>query len=115
MAVINVEIDLTKVFASQIVLNKDNKRFICLDDLQGTHIYHNQNTKAVKLKVNVSNRKEASQYGHTHTVALSQTKEEREKNGVVYVGDGKEWQQTQQAAQATPVATGNDVVDDLPF
>lgn len=50
----------------------------------------------------VSERREVDKYGNTHSVAVSQSKEEREaKMPTVYVGNGKEWK-PQQPQQFTP-------------
>ncbi|MDR0658835.1 MAG: hypothetical protein LBG18_07895 [Mediterranea sp.] len=64
----------------------------------------------------LSERKETGKYGETHTLFVSQTKEEREAdNGVIYVGSGIEYAPkpvTQQDIANAPVADNN---DDLPF
>lgn len=42
------------------------------------------------LNLVIGRRKEVSEYGETHTVAISKTKEERElDDSVIYVGGGK--------------------------
>ena len=67
MSLINVRINLSKV-------DKDK-------------LYKGE--KGIYLDVVVAERKEASQYGQTHTVYMNPTKEEREKNAdKIYIGDG---------------------------
>ncbi|MDR0431179.1 MAG: hypothetical protein LBH58_11980 [Tannerellaceae bacterium] len=64
----------------------------------------------------LAERKETGKYGETHTLFVSQTKEEREVgNEVVYVGSGVEFAPkpvTHQDINNAPVADNN---DDLPF
>jgi hypothetical protein len=66
----------------------------------------------------VANRKEVSQYGETHTVFMSQDKDERAANlDKVYIGGGKEFTQavtpvTVETVETLPSAEN---LDDLPF
>ena len=60
-----------------------------------------------------ANRNGEDQFGNTHYVAISQTKEEREaKSPKVYLGNGKEFVFSDGPAPA-PANAGND--GDLPF
>lgn len=64
---------------------------ICLSDIPKDKIKLAANGKKY-INLAVAQRKEVSQYGETHTVFVSQDKEEREaKAEVVYVGGGKEF------------------------
>jgi len=110
MSLINIEIELDKVFSGQII-EKNNKRYVCLDDLKGSQIYQHPSKKITKLKLNVSDRKEVSQYGQTHNVSLGLSKDEREKKGTIYVGEGKAYVNNTQQATTTATAAN----EDLPF
>jgi len=69
------------------------------------------------LSIVVCKKKEADQFGNTHYIALSQSKEEREaKAARVYIGDGKEYilkavAPTVEDVENLPSASD----DDLPF
>jgi hypothetical protein len=88
---------------------------ICLSDLPKDKIKEAENGKKY-INLAVSNRKETGKYGETHTVFVSQTKEEREFNiPVQYVGFGREFAPkpvTVESVTSMPVA---DNTDDLPF
>jgi ABC-type Fe3+-citrate transport system substrate-binding protein len=93
---------------------------ICLSDLPKEKMTVGKNGKKY-INLVVDKRKEADQYGNTHTVYVNQTKEEREaKENKTYVGNGKEYlfnsqqstpQNTLQQSQPQPSNDG----DDLPF
>lgn len=89
---------------------------ICLSDIPKDKIKQASNNKKY-LNLVVAQRKEPSQYGETHTVFISQDKDEREaKKDKIYIGGGKEFVQT-----AAPVTTEDIEAmpamseDDLPF
>jgi hypothetical protein len=64
---------------------------ICLSDLPKDKIKKAGNGKKY-INLCVSSLREAGKYGDTHTVFVSQTKEEREaKTPVTFVGSGKEF------------------------
>jgi len=64
---------------------------ICLSDIPKERIVEAKNGKKY-LNFVVDERREVGQYGDTHTVYLSQSKEEREnKEKKVYIGSGKEY------------------------
>ena len=67
------------------------------------------------LNISIDRMKEPDKFGNTHTVYVSQTKEEREaKTPKVYIGKGKEFifeQRTDPAPQQAAPAPEND----LPF
>ena len=64
---------------------------ICLSDLPKEKIQTATNGKKY-INLVVDKRKEAGKYGETHTLYVSQSKEEREaKNDKKYVGSGKEY------------------------
>lgn len=68
-----------------IVLN------ICLSDLPKEAIHEGKNGKKY-INLVCDERKEIGQYGDTHSISLSQSKEEREaKTLKLYVGSGKEF------------------------
>lgn len=88
---------------------------ICLTDIPKEKIKQAQNGKKY-LNITVASRREADQYGNTHTVFVSQTKEERDqKTERTYIGSGKE---VNLVPAATPEAVNKlpqAEVDDLPF
>ena len=64
---------------------------ICLSDLPKEKIQTANNGKKY-INLVVDKRKEAGKYGETHTLYVSQSKEEREaKEDKKYVGSGKEY------------------------
>lgn len=89
---------------------------ICLSDIPKDKIKQAENGKKY-TNVIVANRKEVSQYGETHTVFMSQDKEEREaKVDKIYIGGGKEF------VSQTSAVTSEDIdnmppakEDDLPW
>lgn len=91
---------------------------VCLTDIPKEKIKQADNGKKY-LNICVAKRRETDQYGNTHTVYVSQTKEEREaKADKVYIGSAKEYVFTPTAAtsesvDAMPPADDND--DSLPF
>jgi hypothetical protein len=90
---------------------------ICLSDIPKDKIKQADNGKKY-TNIIVANRKEVSQYGETHTVFMSQDKEERAANlDKVYIGGGKEFTQavtpvTVETVETLPSAEN---LDDLPF
>ena len=63
---------------------------LCLTDLPKENIIKGKNGK-LYINLIVDERKEVGRFGDTHTVTLSQSKEEREaKKDKSYVGSGKE-------------------------
>jgi hypothetical protein len=90
---------------------------ICLSDIPKSAIYEAQNGKKY-LSLDIIAKKEKDQYGKDITVALSQTKEQREaKADTVWLGSGKTFVfEPQQAAQPAPQPTvTKSVNEDLPF
>jgi hypothetical protein len=92
---------------------------VCLSDIPKDKIKLATNGKKY-INLAVAQRKEVSQFGETHTVFVSQDKEEREaKLDICYVGGGKEF--TQKAIPVTvedieKMPPANDVeLSDLPF
>ena len=62
---------------------------ICLTDIPKEAITEGKNGKKY-LKLVLNERKSEGKYGETHTLQLSQTKEQREaKASPVYIGSGK--------------------------
>lgn len=63
---------------------------LCLTDLPKESIIKGKNGK-LYINLVVDERREVGKFGDTHTVTLSQSKEEREaKKDKAYVGSGKE-------------------------
>lgn len=94
MSLINVSICLSDLPKENIKVGKDGKKYINLV---------------------CASRKKVSQYGETHVVYVSQTKEEREaKKETQFVGVGKEYipKSTAESVEDMPVSDNN---DDLPF
>lgn len=108
---------------------------ICISDLPTESIRVGKNGKSY-INLICDERREVSQYGETHTITLSQSKEEREdKVAKVYVGGGKEYifenrqqQQSPQQHARAPEPQSNlakyqaeikgkeaNEIDDLPF
>lgn len=100
---INVSIDLSKIDKSRIKEGKNGAK------------YYN---------ITVDEKRSPDQFGNTHTVYNTPTKEEREaKKDKVYLGSGKEFkfnnQQSAPQQQAAPVQNNfnpsPETIDDLPF
>ena len=84
---------------------------ICLTDVPKELITEGKNGKKY-LKLVLNERKSEGKYGETHTLQLSQTKEQREaKASPVYVGSGKAYK-FEKKVSATPSATFDKRVDD---
>ena len=80
---------------------------ICLSDIPKDKIKSADNGKKY-LNICVAERREPDQYEQTHTVFVSQSKEEREaKANKVYIGSGK-------AVVFAPVNTAPEAVADMP-
>jgi hypothetical protein len=88
---------------------------VCLTDIPKDKIKEAANGKKY-INLCLSERREKGKYDETHTLFVSQTKEERAaNNSVVYVGHGTEYAPkpvTSADIDNAPVA-GN--TDDLPF
>lgn len=99
---------------------------ICLTDIPKELITEAKNGKKY-LRLVLNERKSEGKYGETHTLQLSQTKEQREaKAAPVYVGSGKEFKfsKTPENKPQSTISTGlngdaaqmfNDQFGDLPF
>jgi len=79
---------------------------VCLTDIPKENITKANNGKSYVSLV-VDKKKETDAYGNTHTVYISQTKEERQrKEKKTFVGNGKEFNFENKDSGAT---------DDLPW
>lgn len=91
---------------------------ICLSDIPKDRIKVADNGKKY-INLAVTRMKEPDKYEQTHTVFISQSKEEREaKEGKIYVGKGKEINFTPSGATVQSVESMpemNPEEDDLPF
>lgn len=93
---------------------------ICLSDIpkeQMKKVKCKDGQERIYLNVRVVERKQPSQYGHTHFITCEPKKEER-KEGVNYIfGDLKEWSPVANKPTAEDInnapTVGED--DDLPF
>lgn len=89
---------------------------ICLSDIPQIAIKAANNGKKY-LNICVAERRTPDNFGNTHSVYISQSKEEREqKLDKVYIGQGKIWKSqivdtTEQINNLPPAPK----VDDLPF
>ena len=89
---------------------------ICVSDIPKDRIKQAENGKKY-MNITVAKRREPDQYGNTHTVFMSQTKEEREnKDNRIYIGQGKgidfhSAPVTVESVEAMPPVQD----DDLPF
>lgn len=93
---------------------------ICLSDIPKDLIKTADNQKKY-ISLVVDKRREPDKFGNTHTVYISQTKEEREaRKEKIYVGNGKEYlfnnqNQTASQPQQYQSTSSSDNDDDLPF
>lgn len=92
---------------------------ICLSDIPADRIKLFDKNGKKYLSIVVADLREADEYGNTHSIYISQTKEEREaREKRTYIGRGKEvsFKSSQQPSidevAAMPPAN---FVDDLPF
>lgn len=97
---INISIDVTKIPKDKLIAGKNGAKY---------------------LNITVDKLKETDRFGNTHSVYLSQSKEERTaKANKIYLGNGKEFifnntgQNTQQQSTGT-VAPQNNDADSLHF
>ncbi|MDR1340969.1 MAG: hypothetical protein LBK58_13090 [Prevotellaceae bacterium] len=88
---------------------------ICLTDIPKDRIKQAANGKKY-INLVCAERREVSKYGDTHTVFVSQTKDEREfKVQPIYVGAGKEYVQQAVTAESIESMPPAQNMDDLPF
>lgn len=65
---------------------------ICLSDIPADARTKSEKNGKVYAKFVIDERKDKDQFGNTHSVAINQTKEQRDKKEKkVYVGSGKEY------------------------
>lgn len=84
---------------------------ICLSDIPKDRIVEAKNGKKY-VNLVLDERREVGQYGETHMLYVSQTKEERQnKDKKVFVGSGKEYK-FEKRQEDVP---DSDVGDGLPF
>lgn len=94
---------------------------VCISDIPKSEFKESEKNGKKYLTLVVNERKEVGKYGETHTVALSQSKEDREaKVKATYIGNGKEYKfgddkhaQNNAAPSYTPPSAPID--DNLPF
>jgi hypothetical protein len=88
---------------------------ICLTDIPKDKIKQADNGKKY-INLCLSSRKETGKYGETHTLFVSQSKDERGANTTpVYVGHGKEYVQQAVTAESIESMQPAQDTDDLPF
>lgn len=87
---------------------------LCLSDIPKEKIKQGENGKKY-INLILSERKQVGNYGETHALSISKTKEERDMNvDTIYVGSGKEYSKKTVSAEDIdnmPEAES----DDLPF
>lgn len=84
---------------------------VCLSDIPESKIVEAKNGKKY-VNLVLDERREVGQYGETHMLYVSQTKEERQnKDKKVFVGSGKEYK-FEKRQEDVP---DSDVGDGLPF
>lgn len=96
-SIINISIDLNKIDKSKIKTHTNGAKYYSLT---------------------VDRKKEPDQYGNTHSVYDTQSKEERTaKTNKSFLGSGKEFVFNQQATTTPPPPqnTAPETIDDLPF
>lgn len=90
---------------------------ICLSDIPKDRIKLANNGKKY-LSITVQDLKEADEYGNTHSLYYTQTKEEREaKEKRIYIGRGKEFvfQSARPSVEEVAELPVAEDLDDLPF
>lgn len=90
---------------------------ICLSDIPKERIKITNNGKKY-LAITVQDLREADEYGNTHSVYATQTKEEREaKEKRTYIGRGKEFvfQSARPSVEQVAELPVAEDIDDLPF
>lgn len=90
---------------------------ICLSDIPKDRIKLANNGKKY-LSITVQDLKEADEYGNTHSLYCTQTKEEREaKEKRTYIGRGKEFvfQSARPSVEEVAELPVAEDLDDLPF
>lgn len=90
---------------------------ICLSDIPKERIKLANNGKKY-LSITVQDLKEADEYGNTHSLYCTQTKEEREaKEKRTYIGRGKEFvfQSARPSVEQVAELPVAEDLDDLPF
>lgn len=84
---------------------------ICLSDIP-KELVKKADNKKMYISLVVDKRREPDKFGNTHTVYISQSKEEREaRKDKIYVGSGKEYIFNKN----NPEPQAQNVDDDLPF
>lgn len=90
---------------------------ICLSDIPKDRIKIANNGKKY-LAITVQDLREADEYGNTHSLYCTQTKEEREaKEKRTYIGRGKEFvfQSARPSVEQVAELPVAEDIDDLPF
>lgn len=88
---------------------------VCLSDIPKEQIVEAKNGKKY-VNLVLDERREVGQYGDTHMLYMSQTKEEREnKEKKVFIGSGKEWKFEERTAPAKETAEPDEESGGLPF
>lgn len=88
---------------------------ICLSDIPADARVKSEKNGKIYAKFIVDEKKEIDKFGNTHSVAINQTKEQREaKVAKVYVGNGKEYNFAG-SSKTSNVAQIKDDSSDLPF
>ena len=90
---------------------------ICLNDIPQFRYKKDKNGNTY-INFTISEMKQPDKWGNTHTLYLSQSKEEREnKVERVYIGKGKEWKQNSAPAPRPklPIEGKSDFPADLGF
>lgn len=65
---------------------------ICLSDIPAEARKKSDKNGKIYTTIVIDERKEADQFGNTHSVAINQTKEQRDnKEKKLYIGSGKEY------------------------
>lgn len=88
---------------------------VCLSDIPKDRMFVSDKSGKAYIELIVSEKKEPDQYGKTHSVYISQQREERlAKADKMYVGSGKALGNQETAKKPETVAP-TDALDDLPF
>jgi len=95
---------------------------ICLTDLldQAKKMHSSfqkaQSNQKVYVNILIWENDEVDKYGNTHAIQLNSTKEKKDAEGKIYIGNAKPVDRKEpQPISESDAATFTNVVDDLPF
>lgn len=87
---------------------------ICVSDIP-KELFKKADNGKIYLNIAVLERKEKSQFGHTHVISCAPKKEERKEELNYFCGDLKTYEQPQPVTTEQIAAAPPAVAEDLPF